>query len=254
MIGAAAARHLAEAGTSTALIGPLEPQDRRAWNGPFSSHADEGRITRVFGRTPIWAGVGARSLARYRDVEARSGIGFYTVTGCAAVFPDAHTWIDAAQAFEHDAHMVSRAWLDEQFGIVAPAGNEVAWEASPAGHINPRRLVAAQAALGEASGAHMVESVAERVVRTGSTFEVSGPWGSIDADRVLVATGAFAGSLLPRPLALERRARTVVMAEMEPAGTPCLISDAPDDRLHEIYWVPPVRFPFGKTCLKIGGT
>jgi sarcosine oxidase len=44
-----------------------------------------------------------------------------------------------------------------------------------------------------------------------------------------------------------------LMAEMEAADIPCLISEAPDDRLHEIYWVPPVPFPFGKTCLKIGG-
>ena len=254
MIGSAAARHLAESGISTALIGPLEPEDRKTSPGPFSSHPDEGRITRIFGRTPVWAALAAASLARYSDIAARSGINFYTASGCAAVFPDASTWIAAAEGYELEASMVSADWLRERTGIAAPPGNEIAFESAPAGHINPRRLVAAQAVLAEMAGASVIEHAGETVSRSNSCFEVAGVWGSLTADRVLIATGAFGAELMDRELDLERRARTTLMAEMEPrAELPTLISAAPDERLHEIYWCPPVPYPFGKTCLKAGG-
>ena len=51
LIGSAAARHLAESGIKVVVIGD-EPADRRLSLGPFCSHPDEGRITRVAGRTP----------------------------------------------------------------------------------------------------------------------------------------------------------------------------------------------------------
>lgn len=254
MIGSAAARHLAESGTSTALVGPLEPAERKNSQGPFSSHPDEGRITRIFGRTPVWAALAAASLARYDDIASRSGIEFYVRSGCAAVFPDASTWIDAAAGYDLDAEMVSDEWLLEHTGIVAPPGNEIAFESSPAGHINPRRLVAAQAKLAHLAGAHHVVEAASRISRVPAGYEVGGDWGSITADRVLVTTGAFGSELLGVQLDVERRARTMLMAETQlMPSLPNLISVAPDERLHEIYFCPPVPYPFAKTCLKIGG-
>ena len=77
LIGASAARHLAESGIKVVLIGPDEPFDRRASSGPFCSHPDEGRITRVAGRTAIWSQLAARSIERYPDIAARSGISFH---------------------------------------------------------------------------------------------------------------------------------------------------------------------------------
>ena len=62
LIGSAAARHLAEAGHRVVLIGPDEPTDRRTSLGPFCSHPDEGRITRVAGRTAVWSQPAARSI------------------------------------------------------------------------------------------------------------------------------------------------------------------------------------------------
>ena len=51
------------------------------------------------------------------------------------------------------------------------------------------------------------------------------------------------------------------MAELGPAGTgisaplPSLIlRPPPDDRLDALYWVPPVPYPDGRECLKIGGS
>lgn len=255
MIGAAAARHLAENGINTALIGPGEPADRRTSDGPFCSHPDEGRITRIAGRTAIWSELAARSIARYGDIAERSGIEFHTARGLASVGPDAEKWVANSQSFGGDAQMVHRDWLAKATGIVIDSGHPIVFEGAPAGHINPRRLVRAQTALAQRAGAQVVEHAAAAVNRTNGGFAIGGVWGTLTAQRVLVATGAFGGSLLPRELALGRWPRTVVLAEMaDPGNIPSLIViDPPDERLEEIYWVPPVLFPDGRLCLKIGG-
>lgn len=254
MIGSAAARHLAERGVETALVGPLEPADRRTATGPYASHHDQGRITRVFGRTPVWSVLAARSIARYDDIATRAGIEFYVPAGCAVLLPDAGAWIDNAAGLDLDAELVTPDWLLTNTGIAAPDGVEIAFERSPAGHIDPRRLVAAQAALARAAGAVIVEDRVDRVTRAGGRFTVGGPFGELEADRVLLATGAFGGELLDGALVLERRARTTLMVEMAPRpDLPCVISVAPDPRLSDLYWVPPVRYPDGRTALKIGG-
>ena len=73
LLGAAAARHLSAASQRVALIGPDEPPDRASHQGIFGSHYDEGRITRILDPHRIWALLAQRSIARYREIEARSG-------------------------------------------------------------------------------------------------------------------------------------------------------------------------------------
>jgi sarcosine oxidase len=82
LTGAAAARHLAEQVGGVVLIGPDEPVDRASHDGVFASHYDEGRITRTIDPDETWARFANRSIARYRDIETRSGIGFYAERGC----------------------------------------------------------------------------------------------------------------------------------------------------------------------------
>lgn len=262
MIGAAAARHLAEGGTSCAVIGPTEPDgwvdvtERQNAPGPFSSHFDEGRITRVAGRTVVWAELAARSIARYRDIATRSGIGFHTAAGLVVSVEGVDDWIDAGLIMGSDIRKVDRDWVRTQFGIALPDHHPAAFEGPPAGYINPRRLVAAETRLAEQAGAVVIDGAAEAVERSSGTFEVTGSWGATTADRVLLATGAFGQHLLEAELRVERQRRTIVVAETETtAAIPsAIVGDPPDDRLATIYWVPPVAFPDGRRCLKIGGS
>lgn len=255
LIGAAAGRHLAEAGRSVALVGPGEPADRRTATGPFASHHDAGRITRIAGRNEIWTEIAARSVARYRDIATRSGIDFHTPRGVAVAFPDAADWVRRGAAWGSDARLVDADWLRRTHGIVIGNGLEIVWEGAPAGHIDPRRLVAAQTRLAGAAGAEVVDAAVESVVRVGRGFELAGRFGALQADRVLVATGAFGSRLFDWQLDVERRARTIVMARLEGHhDLPSLICDQPPDRrVHEIYWVPPVEYPDGHRRIKIGG-
>ncbi|NDH83925.1 MAG: FAD-dependent oxidoreductase, partial [Acidimicrobiia bacterium] len=103
LIGSGAGRHLAESGRSVALIGPGEPSDWKVSDGPFSSHHDQGRITRIAGRNAMWTEVAAHACARYADIEARSGIGFHTPRGVLVVYPDAADWVARAEHWGSDA-------------------------------------------------------------------------------------------------------------------------------------------------------
>lgn len=256
MIGSAAARHLAEAGLQTALIGPAEPEDRSTSVGPFCSHPDQGRVTRIAGRTAEWSQLAARSIARYRDLAIRSGIPFHSPAGLAVVTPTLDDWIDAGLIAGSDIRKVDPDWLRSTTGIAVGNGHPIGYEGPPAGHINPRALVAAQSKLADVAGATVITETVTGLSANGSGFDVTGDWGSVQAERVLLTTGAFGRELMEKELDLERRARTVVMAEMaDPGGLPSLIlHQPPDERLETIYWVPPVAYPDGRLCLKIGGT
>lgn len=256
LIGAAAARHLAEIGFACAVIGPGEPSDRATSDGPFCSHGDEGRVTRIAGRTLLWSKLAARSVARYRDVADRSGIEFHTPAGLVVGTRNLDAWLDSGLSYGSDIRRVDPDWLRSKTGIAIANGLPLAYEGPPAGHINPRRLVAAQTKLARAAGAVVVDDAVLDVERNDGGFEITGQWGAVAAQRVLIATGAFGSHLLDGALALERRPRTIVAAEpVGPVPVPSLIlAEPPEALLSEIYWVPPVRFPDGAMRLKIGGT
>lgn len=271
LIGSAAARHLAESGRTVVAIGPDEPADWTAWDGPFSSHGDEGRITRIGDADPVWSGLAARSIERYGDLEDRSGIVFHRPCGLLASTLDDAAWIATARASGAWVASVDPEWVRNKLGVTLPVGSTATFEGPPAGLINPRRLVEAQNVLARRAGASIIGQVVESVrlgVGPDRGVEIGGPWGSVRARRLVVATGAFGHHLLEpvldgRTLPLVRRPRTVLLAEFERApdghpgdgALPSLIVRQPaDDRLESIYWVPPVQYPDGRTCLKIGGS
>ncbi len=255
IIGSPAARHLAEAGRDVVLIGPDEPADRRTSAGPFSSHADEGRITRIAGRNEVWTALAARSVERYGDIAERSGVSFHEPRGVVVSYDDADEWVVRAGGWGSDARLVTPSWVRETTGIELGTDQPVLFEGPPAGWINPRRMVSAQTVLVELAGGRVIRDAVTRLEPSAGGVTVSGPFGSVTAARVLVATGAFGGGLLGERLELQRRPRTVLMAECAPdERLPSLIlQGAPDDRLNGIYWVPPIRYPDGRTRLKIGG-
>ena len=55
LFGSAATRYLAEQTDGILCVGPDEPQDKRAHEGVFGSHYDEGRMTRIVDPSIEWA-------------------------------------------------------------------------------------------------------------------------------------------------------------------------------------------------------
>ncbi len=258
LIGAAAARHLAEAGHDITLIGPSEPIDRAAHNGVFASHYDEGRITRLLDPDPLWQELAAASMARYAEIEARSGVDFYTPAGLLIGGPADHDYVAAVRRLR-DERGVTAAALDDAglraaFPFLDFAPNSLMFHQSQnAGHISPRRLVAAQSLLAAQAGAKLIDDYALHV--EGGRVETSR--ARFDFDRVLVAGGGFTNMMLTRPLALAVQARTVMFFRLEAAqaaqlaGMPAIILRRTDGAVP--YILPPIKYPDGQIYVKIGG-
>jgi len=238
------------------LIGAGEPGDYASTDHPFASHYDQGRITRVTASNPVWSELAARSIQRYEDIANRSGIKFHDARGLA----QASLQVDAsiAHAVERGgtARRIDRDWLRTNTGITVSADHPggLFFEDAPAGMINPRELIRALTQLAQRAGAVVVDAPASAVSVSSEALSIT-CGTSVTADRILLATGAYGADLLGIDLALERRLRTILLADLGPGESiPTFIDDAPPhDALDEIYWVPPVPFPNGSLYLKIGG-
>ncbi|PYB75408.1 NAD(P)/FAD-dependent oxidoreductase [Rhizobium wuzhouense] len=269
MMGAASARYLALAGENVAVIGPDEPKDWGRHEGVFASHYDEARITRTIDSDPVWAHMANRSIARYGAIAEESGIAFYHEVGCLIVGPKrggndplVGRVCSAAEALGVETDLLSAADLRQRFDYFDFGdGCEGVHEQRNAGYVNPRRLVQAQSALAEKAGAQIIRQAVVSVREEPGACVVTTDNGAVyTAERVLVAAGGFTinENLLPRALDLKVYGRTVAFFEIPDAdlpayaGMPSLIHH-PEDPTDHIYLLPPVRYPDGKTYLKIGG-
>ena len=258
MIGSAAARHLAKAGQDVTLIGPAEPEDRNDHDGVFGSHYDEGRITRLLDPHPVWEDLAAASIARYDDIRAESGIAFYNPVGLLIGAPEGSEYLDNVRAVRDGAGVTCRELTGDALRraypyLVFDEDMVMLHQSDLAGHISPRRIVAAQTKAALAHGAALVDEFAVGV-RPGA---VETPSGIHHFDRVLVACGAYTNTVLEQPLALTPLARTITLFELDEAeahrlsAMPSVIYRVPDNS--SPYVLPPIRYPDGKMYLKIGG-
>lgn len=269
LLGAAAARHLSAANQDVALIGPDEPLERRTHQGVFGSHYDEGRITRILDPDHTWALLAQRSLARYRSVEAQSGIPFYHEVGHLMVGPEPQRPDDfvarvqgVARELGVDYHTYTDTALAERFPYLAfEPGSIGMHQPHAAGHVSPRSQVRAQAAAAHQQGTVLITETVAAIAQPPGSVEVRTDAGNVyRAQKVLLAAGGFTNAtrLLPRPLDVEVCARTIVLMELDDAevarlqGMPSIIYK-PRHVAGHCYILPPIRYPNGKHYLKIGG-
>ncbi|MBP2444911.1 NAD(P)/FAD-dependent oxidoreductase [Rhizobium leguminosarum] len=264
LMGAAAARHLARQVDGVAVIGPDEPDDRKAHQGVFASHYDEGRITRTIDPDRNWALLANRSIGRYGEIARDSGIDFYREAGCVVVAPDESDYLErtrqAAVSLGVETILLGEAGLKAAFPFFAfPDGAAGVFEARGAGHISPRKLVKAQSLLAEKAGAAVIRDHVVSIRSEGGSAVVETAGGrTYRGEKVLLAAGGFsiAEGLLPKPVAMTVYGRTVTLFEVSEADAaglstmPSLILNVPG--IH-IYLLPPIRYPDGKLYLKIGG-
>lgn len=269
LMGAAATRHLAMTGDRVAVIGPDEPADRSTHDGVFASHYDEGRITRVLDPDPIWGLLAQRSLSRYREIEAASGVGFYHEVGHLMVAARPRAPDDYGARVQRVAHeldvvcdTLTDAELAERFGYLAFEPGVVGFhQRHTAGHVSARSQVHAQVVAAQRQGATVISQIARRARAHDDHVAVTLDNGDVVRGRTaLVATGGFsnAADLLPQPLDLTVCARTIVLMELTTAdlarleGMPSMIY-RPHDDTQACYILPPIRYPDGRWYLKIGG-
>jgi glycine/D-amino acid oxidase-like deaminating enzyme len=267
MIGSSAALALADAGHSVVLVGPGEPPDTSTHEGVFASHYDEGRITRIVDPDLLWAKWAARSIARYGEIEQRSGIGFHTACGSVRIAPTESDSLARAKASANAQDVAIDVLVGREFAHRCPAFGlsdafTVLWEPPPAGHVNPRRMVAAIQACAIAEGARLIAQIAVTIRPEGDGVEITlGNGDKLLAARVLVATGPHGADkgLLPAAPDLKVYGRTVVQFQIAPgdplfAGLPSfIVALNADDANYSFYGIPPVPYPGGGLWLKTGG-
>ncbi|MEM8863661.1 MAG: FAD-dependent oxidoreductase, partial [Chloroflexota bacterium] len=267
MIGSAAARYLSMMGQNVALIGPDEPADFKTHNGVFSSHYDQGRITRVVDPKMIWGRLAQMAQNAYSKIEAQSGIRFHhAVGGVRAAAVPIESIDKAREVATHwgaDFCEMTRGEMQKAMPFFRfPEGSKILLERGMAGYVNPRQFVAAEVACAEQNGATIVREEVIRLEKSANQIKLHTASGTIfESQQVLLATGSFTNKLLPdRPLALKREAEMVLLAEIGPeeqkrlADMPTLIYKLPEESaMYSLYMLPPIEYPDGRTYIKLGG-
>lgn len=263
-IGGGALRRLAASGVRCIGIGQAEPGVWAEHPGVFASHYDSGRVTRHLDETFEWAELARRAIADYPTVEATSGIGFHHPSGLVFATDDPagveRLRETARWLAEHGVHIgTGRDGLDDRVSI--PAGCEVFTEGPPAGHVDPRRMVAAQQECARRSGAEVLRGEVTSIDRVAGGWTLGTSAGAVSAERVVVAAGPHTGELLPQVHPwLDVRAETVVMAGLDAGerqrltGLPATLAPVDDERFLDVYLVPPTPYPDGVVRVKLGAT
>ncbi len=269
LMGSAAARHLALGGAKVALIGPAEPEHRHHHTGVFSSHYDAARITRKLDSRPNWARFSQAAIGRYAEVAQQGEQPFFSPVGAIIAGPEHGAGSDFIHAVSRNAqadgvaHQALRgADLRDRFPYFAfPEGVLALHEAEAAGWVDPRAYVRAEIAAARKLGVTVYRTeVAQLNENPGGVQAVCLGGQVITGAKAIVACGAFskAKGLLPAPLPIAAYARTIAFFELDAAEVARLhdmpsVVYLPPDLVTDPYILPPVRYPDGKTYIKIGG-
>ena len=269
LMGSAAARHLAEMGVKTALVGPAEPEVKAAHKGVFASHYYQARITRKIDTRKNWGRFSQAAIKRYPEIEAKGGVSFFSPVGAIIAGPEAgdgSAYILNAQGNAVEDGVPHEALRGDELAarfpdFAFPDGILALYEPSEAGWINPRAHVRAEIAAAQIAGAFVLRDEVVRIEEQPAAAQVTCAGDDVlTADKVIVACGAFskAEGLLPDPIPMQVFARTIAFFELDAkeatrlAGMPSVVY-LPPDLSADPYILPPVRYPDGKSYIKIGG-
>lgn len=265
LIGSAALRHMTTRCPELKVcgIGPAEPRDRKTHRGVFASHYDQGRITRVLDPSPLWGRLARESIARYADIEAESGVVFHHRVGClrATDIAERVAEVEAcAAAYQPPHKRLDADRCREAYPFLVFSDDFVAWdEAGEAGYINPRQLIEAQLTAAANRGATVIREIVYSLDLGGNGVSIRTREGSvISAGKALLTAGGYSNTLLRRKLELPTKSHTILLAEIPPEesarlrGMPAIITTFDHPEVESLYMLPPVRYPDGKTYIKLG--
>ena len=263
MIGASAARHLAEDGLDVAVVAPLEPTDLAAHTGPFGAHYDETRLSRTVQRGAVEAELARRARAAVASIEGFADRPVYTGSGHLFVSrpEDDEGMGEAVLNMPDGVEVLDGAALAGRYPSIEFQPGMVGFlEPGTGGLLSPRALVAAQLRAATAAGSHVFTSSAVGVASDAISTITLADDTLVRSRKVLVATGAFTNGtgLLERPLALRMKTETVLLAELGEAEARRLADLPPmhygvrDRGVGDVYTAPPATYPDGSVLLKWG--
>ncbi len=265
MLGTSAAKHLALLGVDVVLVGQSEPVDKVGHRGVFASHYDTARIVRVVDRDPFYAAIAERSIARFVEIEAATGIKFFYPVGHVTVSAMADYMAELlSRSEEHDlaVEVLDDAELRIRYpGLRFASGMRAIVENGTGGYIDPRAFLRAQRAALELAGGSVVDGLVTAVDASGVAAELGLEGGrQIRARSVLFATGAFANELqlIKSRIEITIAEHTVVFGQLNVEDAvslesmPSLIYKRGDRIGESVYLTPPIRDSQGRAWMKIG--
>jgi len=258
MFGAAIARHLAP----YAKVTVVGPGPRADGSGGYGAHHDEGRIIGDLSRDVVWSELNRRARDSMTELDPT------LITPCGALTAttrDGASYLDVAALLREQSGADIRTLTADAacagFPMVRFGPDETILHQPAAGHFSPRRYVTLATQSAQGDGA-TITSGTVRVLRTSATgMEAELDDGRrLGAEAAVVASGAFAADsdLLPVPVALRAKSEVYVMAELDDEqaaeldAMPCIIRTAGHPELADLYVLPPIRYPDGRTYLKFG--
>ena len=258
MFGAAIARHLAPHATVT-MVGPWAP---REGSGAYGAHHDEGRIIGDLSRDTVWSELSRRARAGMTELDPT------LITQCGALTAATRGGPDylgvAAEIRERHGADIRTLTADQAragFPMVRFGPDETILHQPAAGHFSPRRYVALATQSAQAGGAAITTGTVRVLRRSAAGVEAELDDGRrLRAEAAIVASGAFAAGsdLLPAPVALRAKSEVYAMAELDDQqaaeldAMPCVNRTIGHPLLADLYVLPPIRYPDGRTYLKAG--
>lgn len=267
LFGAAATRYLSNLSKNVAVIGPDEPADPSSHTGIFGAHYDQARIiSQVINREPIWAAFSHQTFSQLPILEAALGDTIYSPVGCLYVAPgEDHNFSAAdqlAKRYQADYQRLNAKSQPSHLPMLCfPENCQMLWERSPAGYLNPRKLLQGQLAVAHNNGAIFIREIVSELRDRLDHVEVrTKEGGTYTANKVLIATGAYSNcfNLIDRPLDLRLKIEFVIFGELPMSeverlqGMPTLSYQIESPHLADIYLFPPVQYPNGKYYIKMG--
>lgn len=237
-MGSAAARHLAGRGLRVLGLDRFGPAHEHG-----SSHGGS-RITRqAYFEHPDYVPLLRRAADLWDAAAAESGHELVRWTGGIwGGRPDGPTVggaLASARRWGLDHELLDAAALRRRHPTLTPADGEVAVVESRAGAVHPERSVRAHLELAAAGGAELRHGVTVHGwTATAGGVRVRTDAGPFEADRLVVAPGAWAGPLLGLPVQAERHVQ-FWFAPADPAafdGHPVWIWEGAGDR--QVYGFP----------------
>lgn len=268
LFGSAAAVCLAKAGQKVLLAGPDEATRQNQDIDIFSSHYDAGRVTRIFGWDAQWTEWNYETQKELFELEVTTGIKCYENDGCLYVttYPDDKQPAFAKQLSQHaeyEAYPVKLLTSDElqqQYALYNFDSVVSAYiEQTAAGHLNPRRLIAARNLIFKNSGGTIIR---EKIIttETGNGCKVTTADRTVyTANQMLICCGAFHNFLPGIPqLDLILKSETVLLAKVSEQAAnnlsqlPALLYEIETPEYEGVYMIKPILYPDGNYYLKIG--
>ncbi len=268
LTGSAAAKYISETDTNTVLIGPSEPNDKKNHEGIYGSHYDEGRITRISDSHYGWSYLAKKSIENYDIISSESEINFYEEVGTLSIgTPDYFDELMETYKkvnFEYSTH--ENFDLKNNYNYLNfPENSQFVFESKNAGHISPRKLVEAQKQLFKLRGGTYIDDFSINIKKSNGIFIIqTNNNNKIKANKILLATGGFTNftNILTNDLPTKVRGRTIILGEVKSQyindlkNYPSFIHKPNnDDGTREYtYCLPAIKYPNGKTYIKIGGS